>query len=93
MTTTIDPIRFEVLRSGMTQVAEEMAAPHIFSYRTSGGGGYGAPAERDAEKVAEDVRDGKISLERARDVYEVAIDIETLIVDQAETARLRSERD
>ena len=39
------------------------------SYRTCGGGGYGSPEERDRELVARDVREGKVSLERARVEY------------------------
>ena len=39
------------------------------SYRTCGGGGYGPPEERDRELVARDVREGKVSAERAREVY------------------------
>jgi N-methylhydantoinase B len=39
------------------------------SYRTCGGGGYGPPQERDPERVARDVREGKVSAERAREVY------------------------
>jgi len=39
------------------------------SYRTCGGGGYGPPEERDRELVARDVREGKVSLERARKEY------------------------
>jgi N-methylhydantoinase B len=32
-------------------------------------GGYGPPAERDPEAVARDVREGKVSPDRAREVY------------------------
>ena len=39
-----------------------------------GGGGYGPPAGRDPERVLEDVREGYVSLERAREEYGVAID-------------------
>jgi N-methylhydantoinase B len=39
----------------------------------NGGGGYGDPAERDPEKVLADVIEGYETLERARDVYKVAI--------------------
>jgi N-methylhydantoinase B len=39
------------------------------SYRTCGGGGYGPPAERDPARVARDVREGKVSVARAREVY------------------------
>ena len=38
---------------------------------SSGGGGYGPPRERDAERVRHDVGEGWISAERARDVYGV----------------------
>ncbi|MDF2751400.1 MAG: hyuB, partial [Gaiellaceae bacterium] len=47
----------------------ELRAGDTVSYRTCGGGGYGPPAERDAELVARDVREGKVSAERAREVY------------------------
>jgi len=49
----------------------ELEAGDVVSYRTCGGGGYGPPAERDPEHVRQDVREGKVSVERARDVYGV----------------------
>ncbi len=61
----------------------------VISYRTSGGGGYGAPTDRQPEQVADDVHNGKVSVERARSVYAVAIDPETLDIDVPETAQLR----
>jgi N-methylhydantoinase B len=52
-----------------------------------GGGGYGSPLERDVVRVLHDVREGRVSVERARDVYGVAIvDGE---IDEAATAQLR----
>ncbi|MEK6711933.1 MAG: hydantoinase B/oxoprolinase family protein [Nitrospinota bacterium] len=56
---------------------------------TPGAGGYGPPSERDAEQVARDVRDGKISPRRAREVYRAAIS-ENGVVDAAATAKLRT---
>ena len=47
----------------------ELLAGDTVSYRTCGGGGYGPPAERDRELVARDVREGKVSRERAEEVY------------------------
>jgi N-methylhydantoinase B len=38
-----------------------------------GGGGYGSPLERDPERVLRDVSDGLVSVERAHDVYGVAV--------------------
>jgi N-methylhydantoinase B/oxoprolinase/acetone carboxylase alpha subunit len=36
---------------------------------TAGGGGYGAPTEREATLVQADLRNGKVSLEAAREFY------------------------
>lgn len=69
----------------------ELEPGDTVSYRTSGGGGYGLPYRRDPERVLRDVRDGKVSLPRARDVYGVAIDAGGRTVDTAETKRLRGE--
>jgi N-methylhydantoinase B len=69
----------------------ELAPGEVVSYRTCGGGGYGPPHERDPALVLRDVRDGKVSPERARIAYAVAIDTTTWTVDEAETARLRGD--
>lgn len=55
---------------------------------TCGGGGYGPPHERDAQRVVEDVREGWITTERARAVYGVVLDNEGQ-VDQEATAAQR----
>jgi N-methylhydantoinase B len=47
----------------------ELEAGDVVSYRTCGGGGYGPPKQRDHELVARDVREGKVSAARAREVY------------------------
>jgi N-methylhydantoinase B len=41
--------------------------------RSAGGGGYGDPLERDAERVALDVREGYVSLKTAADIYGVLV--------------------
>ena len=54
-----------------------------------GGGGYGHPHERDAQKVAEDVRRGYLRVDQARELYGVVlVDGE---IDAAKTAQLREE--
>ncbi len=55
-----------------------------------GGGGYGPPWRRDPARVLADVRDGYVSLERARTDYGVAIDPERMVVLEDETAKLRA---
>ena len=56
-----------------SKVTVELEAGDVISVRTCGGGGYGPPEERDPELVRRDVREGKVSAERARGVYGVAI--------------------
>jgi N-methylhydantoinase B len=56
---------------------------------TPGGGGYGSPYERDPESVLRDVRDGKVSPERALSAYGVFVDTERWVADTARTADLR----
>jgi N-methylhydantoinase B len=53
-----------------------------------GGGGMGDARARDPARVARDVRDGLISLEKARDIYGVALSADGA-VDQAATTALR----
>jgi N-methylhydantoinase B len=61
----------------------------VVSLRLPGAGGYGDPLERDFNLLLQDVRDGKVTLESARDDYEVVIDPETLQVDEEATKKLR----
>jgi N-methylhydantoinase B/oxoprolinase/acetone carboxylase alpha subunit len=54
-----------------------------------GGGGYGDPHKRPAEKVADDVARGLVSVESAREHYGVAVNADG-VLDEEETARLRT---
>jgi N-methylhydantoinase B len=54
-----------------------------------GGGGYGAPKERDPAAVLHDVIEGWVTRARAEEVYGVAID-EAGAIDQQKSATLRS---
>ncbi|GAB3685621.1 hydantoinase B/oxoprolinase family protein [Salinarchaeum chitinilyticum] len=58
----------EVLPAKCTRRLE---AGDVISVRTPGGGGFGDPDGRDRERVLRDVRLGKCSPERAREVYGV----------------------
>jgi len=64
----------------------------VVSMQTPGGGGYGDPLQRDPMAVLDDVRCGKVSLDRAREVYGVVINPESWKVDLTETSRLRRPR-
>jgi N-methylhydantoinase B len=55
----------------------------------AGGGGFGDPLDRDPEVVQEDVIQGYVSIEKAREDYGVVIDPGTMKVDSSATERLR----
>lgn len=55
---------------------------------TGGGGGYGAAFERDVHAVRQDVIDGFVSVDHARDAYGVSLS-ESFEIDHAKTAQLR----
>jgi N-methylhydantoinase B len=67
----------------------------VISFQQPGAGGYGDPLERDIARVLDDVLDDYVSVEAAREIYGVVITgaaAAELTVDEATTARLRSER-
>ncbi len=68
--------------------AEFVRAGEVIRIRTTGGGGWGDPLERDPGAVLRDVRWGKVSVAAARDDYGVVIAAGS--VDEAETARERA---
>jgi N-methylhydantoinase B len=67
-----------------------LKAGDAFRIRSGGGGGYGAPFERAAELVLEDVRQGYVSIAAAAEQYGVVIDPKTLEIDWAATEKLRA---
>jgi len=56
----------------------------------AGGGGYGNPLEREPELVEQDVLNGYVTVERAREDYGVVIGPADLKVDEAATKALRA---
>lgn len=61
----------------------------VFHQVAGGGGGYGDPHERPADLVLDDVRNGTVSIDAARNDYGVFIDPKTMTVDAKKTAGLR----
>lgn len=91
-------IAFTVRRDGSEEelepIAQVVVAPgELLGHLLSGGGGYGPPAEREPERVRDDVLARFVSFERAREVYRVAFTDEvlddSLEIDWDATARLR----
>ena len=66
-----------------------LAAGDVVRHVMAGGGGFGWPFERDPVKVAEDVLDGKVSIEAARRQYGIVLDPETLAIDETASNELR----
>jgi N-methylhydantoinase B len=81
-------IRGELVELPPLAIAELEDGERIVSI-TCGGGGYGPPSEREPEQVRRDVAERWISLDRAHDVYRVALN-ERLEVDAKKTEALRS---
>ena len=65
----------------------DLVSGDVISVRSCGGGGYGVPSEREPARVLRDVLEGKVSVERARGEYGVAI--EDRRVNEEATTELR----
>jgi N-methylhydantoinase B len=59
-------------------------------FMISGGGGYGDPLEREVSRVLADVREGRVSIDGARNDYAVVIDPATGTLDTAATDAARA---
>lgn len=73
-----------------SKVTLQLAPGDVVSVQTPGGGGSEVPWERTPAAVAEDVALGKVSTERARQVYGVVVCPDTFVVDEAATAEQRA---
>jgi len=90
----------EPMRNGFVLSPETEQEKKVGTYRaavvagdtcrnlTAGGGGYGDPTGREPARVLEDVLDGYVSREAAREAYQVALDGDA--VDEVGTRKLRS---
>lgn len=69
----------------------EIQPGQTVTLRLPGGGGFFSPLERNPQRVLEDVRQGRVSVEAAGNLYGVVIDGSTWVIDTAETELLRAE--
>jgi N-methylhydantoinase B/oxoprolinase/acetone carboxylase alpha subunit len=74
-----------------TRMATIMHKGELITSSTQGGGGYGDVLEREPRAVAKDLREGIITDWVARNIFKVAYEAQTFVVDEAETERLRVE--
>ncbi|MEE3368938.1 MAG: hydantoinase B/oxoprolinase family protein [Planctomycetota bacterium] len=70
-------------------ISSTMRAHETLYHRQPGGGGFGDPLLRDAQRVADDVRNEKVSRAAAREEYGVVLQGDSCEVDVAATAALR----
>jgi N-methylhydantoinase B len=65
----------------------------VVNLETPGGGGLGNPLERNPAMVLNDVRNGYVTLQRAREVYRVAIEVsdDDYVVNESKTRALRNQ--
>jgi N-methylhydantoinase B len=68
-----------------SKLSVQLEAGEVFSVQMAGGGGFGPVVERDPQRVLDDVLDGKISVERARAVYGVVVDLAREQIDTSAT--------
>src|SRR4051812_4787274 len=69
------PFRAEIAGRAMEGLVDDhpVRAGEVIRIRTTGGGGWGDPLNRPPDRVAADVRDGKVSAEGAREDYGVVL--------------------
>jgi N-methylhydantoinase B len=73
------------------QYGVEQHGPLRLTISSAGGGGFGDPLTRDAERVRDDVRDGLVSAEAAQAAYGVVLgDAPDYVVNERATATLRA---
>lgn len=71
-------------------ISTTMQAGDLVYHQQAGAGGWGDPFERPPDEVAADVRNDKVSLQAARELYGVVLDERSLAVDHEATSTLRS---
>ena len=85
---------FEDIHGNVTSLPAKVVVPFSkgekLRYWTTGSGGYGNPLEREPAQVLDDVLNGRVSLDAAREDYGVVI--REGIVDSAATQALRASR-
>ena len=74
-----------------TMVTETIQPGELLRHIQPGGGGWGDPMSRDPEAVRQDVLDGKVSAEAARDSYGVVLRPGSLEIDLEATRQRRAE--
>ncbi len=83
----------DVVEPGQCYAQTYLAPGEVFSMFWQGGGGYGDPLLRDPDRVANDVREGKVTSSAARSVYGVEFAVDGGVDSAATTATREGLRD
>jgi N-methylhydantoinase B len=78
-----------VYKTTSKDLVENVPSGTVLFQQSGGGGGYGNPYLRSPEQVVQEVKNGVISVERAKQDYGVTVDSDTLELDLAETEKIR----
>ncbi len=81
-----------VYKTTSKDLVENVPSGTVLFQQAGGGGGYGNPYLRDPARVAEEVKNGIISIQKARQDYGVVIDPKTFEASSKETEKLRKKK-
>jgi len=82
----------KVYKTTSKDLVENVLKGAILFQQAGGGGGYGDPYLRAVEKVQEEVKNGILSVENAKEDYRVVIDPKTFEVDIEQTKEIRGNK-
>jgi N-methylhydantoinase B len=74
------------------EILSDIPKGTIMRQVAGGGGGYGEAYIRPAEKVVKEVKNGTLSLKRAKEDYDIIVNPETFEMNRPETERLRGRK-
>jgi N-methylhydantoinase B len=74
------------------EILSDIPKGTIMRQVAGGGGGYGEAYLRPAEKVVKEVKNGTLSLKRAKEDYDIIVNPETFEMNRPETERLRGRK-
>ena len=79
----------KIYKTTSKDLVENVPQETVLFQQAGGGGGYGDPFLRDPDQVAREVKNGMISLDKAKELYGVVLHPETFELDKAGTGKIR----
>ena len=82
----------KVYKTTSKDLVEDVPEGTVLFQQAGGGGGYGNPYLRNPDLVVREVKNGIISLEKAKEDYGVVVDPETFMLNLEETEKIRKKK-